>query len=51
MHTEVNEAEASLTPAQQQQLAAMTAATVAQDKSQLTQAQLHSRQVIAQTKQ
>jgi hypothetical protein len=42
--TEVAKAEASLTPQQQAQLAAMTAEMLAEDNSQLTQAQLHSRQ-------
>jgi len=45
--TEVKEAEESLTPQQQQELAAATAANNAQDKSTLTQQQLHSRQFIA----
>ena len=45
--TEVKAAEDSLTPQQQQELAAATAANNAQDKSTLTQQQLHSRQFIA----
>jgi hypothetical protein len=43
----VAEAEASLTPAQQAQLQTMVAEMLAEDNSQLTQQQLHSRQVIA----
>lgn len=48
--TEVQVAEASLSPAQQAQLSAMTKQQIAQDKAQLTQQQLHSRQYISQTK-
>jgi hypothetical protein len=49
--TEVQQAEASLSAAQQAQLKLLTAQTVSQDKSQLTQAKQQSSQIIAQNKQ
>ena len=47
LRTAVAQAEASLTPQQQAQLAAMTASMLAQDNSQLSQNQMHSRENIA----